>query len=133
MADQKPISPETSKPADAAIKRNEAGIEMAEKNFESKIEKEKKGDNAQTVRDKIKQTSVKGISPVGGPAPALDADVQKEKIISKISKAVLAAGIDTAEAQKIIEEMEQKYLKNFPDIVDAVHDRLTEERGRNIN
>ena len=130
MADKKPILPEVPGPADAAVEKNEAKIEMTEKGFETVIEIERKDDGARAMRDRIEQSGAKGSSVGQSQAPALDADVQKEKIISKFSKAVLAAGIDTAEAQKIIEGMEQKYLKNFPDIVDAIHDRVTEDRDR---
>jgi hypothetical protein len=61
-----------------------------------------------------------------------EVEAKKEKIISKLVEAVLAAGDDEAAKWKIMEKAMAYTGKGYPMIADAVHDRILEERNRGM-
>jgi hypothetical protein len=61
-----------------------------------------------------------------------DVEAKKEKIISKLVEAVLAAGDDDDAERKIMEKAMAYTGKGYPMIADAVHDRILEERNRGM-
>lgn len=58
-----------------------------------------------------------------------DIEQKKERLISRLVEAALAAKDDIGEAKKIIDRAE-KYLGKYPGLVDEIHDRWLEERNK---
>lgn len=132
MADQKPISPEVPRPAEPGTKKyekNREGFEMIEKAAETESEKEER------LIDELAQLRAKMGSAAQSPgttgaATALDADIEqrKEKIIANFVKAARAAAFGEEEVGRIMDIAERYIRKEYPDIADAIHDRIIQAR-----
>jgi len=132
MADQKPKSPEFSGQIETEIKKKDAAVEnfeVLDRTAESEPDKEGQliGELAEL---KLKMANASPASGVSG-AAAQDEEIErkKERIIERYIKEATAAGFSDKKVDEIMNIAETYIKKDHPDIADAIHDRIIEERN----
>jgi len=136
MADQTPtpMPPEKPKPTEAAVEKPEKekqGFEVLEKEAELESKREEE------LIDQLAQLRSKMVNPpVGGVTSnqqvQLDSDIEqrKKKIIENFVKAAAAANFEEKKVEHIMHVAERYIRKDYPDIADEIHDRVTEEMNK---
>ncbi len=133
MPNQAPIPPEAPKPADVGVEKPKAekeNFEAVEKQAEvASAEEEKLVDQLAVLRSKMAATSQQPAAAGQGTALATDIEEKKEKIISNFVAAARAANFDIAKVERIMHIAERYLRKDYPDIADEIHDRISNDRN----
>jgi hypothetical protein len=136
MSDQKPITP---KPEIAPVPKEMIENAPAEKESAAAIEKraEAESKKEEELIDQLAQLRAQMAAKQATAAAStkqaqLDSDIEqrKKRIIDGFVKAVRASNFDEKEVAHAMHVAERYIRKDYPDIADEIHDRITNERNQ---
>ena len=111
----------------------ESGESGSEAQFENPAEEKNLSEKTEALRKELEAIPEIEAVEIKEITPEKSIEEKKEIIIERFMKAVRAARDNEDKLEKIV-KMSRKYIeKGYPEIADAVHDRILEERNRGMH